>query len=169
MTNQEFLSKWLGGKYREDPKLWYQCVALAKIYYEEVFWVKWLSFGNSAINGWLHLWNLQDILDVVTQPQLGDMVFFDKTLTNPSWHVGIYQDQKTLLEENGGKWTSTGLGVDAIRLWKMPTNIVGYMRSRETDVQARVRKFVEFYWLRPPSTTQPYTQFETCTILSLMK
>lgn len=30
------------------------------------------------------------------------MTFFKPTPTNKSGHVGIYKDQKTLLEENGG-------------------------------------------------------------------
>ena len=166
MTNQSFLDKWLGKRYRESAELGYQCVWLVKLYYEEVYGIHGLSFGWSALSGWQKKGNLQDILDIVTQPQVGDMTFFNKTPTNPYGHVGIYQDQKTLLEQNWGTGGSTGLGKDAIRLWKMPSNILGYMRPRETPEEARVRKFADAHGIQGRSKTEPYTQYETLLILS---
>ena len=166
ITHQNFLDKWLGKRYRETPELGYQCVAESKLYYEEVYWITGLSFWGSALNGWLKKGNLQDILDVVTIPQVGDMCFFNKTPTNPSGHVWIYHDQKTLLEQNWGNWNGDGLWANAIRLWKMPKNILGYMRPRESENDARVRKFADKHGIQGRSKTDPYTQYETLLILS---
>lgn len=166
ITHQNFLDKWLGKRYRETPELGYQCVALSKLYYEEVYWITGLSFWGSALNGWQKKGNLQDILDVVTIPQQGDMCFFNKTPTNPAWHVWIYHDQKTLLEQNWWNGNGDGLGSNAIRLWKMPKNILGYMRPRESENDARVRKFADKHGIQGRSKTQPFTQFETLLLLS---
>lgn len=163
---QQFLDRWLGIRYRETPELWYQCVALAKLFFEEVYWIKGLSFWGSALTWWNKKGNLQDILDIVVQPQEWDMVFFNKTPTNIHGHVGIYHDQKTLLEQNWWNWNGDGLWANAIRLWKMPKNILGYMRPRESQNDARVRKFADKHGIQGRSKTEPYTQYETLLILS---
>lgn len=166
ITHQNFLDKWLWKRYRETPKLGYQCAWFCKLYYDEVYDVRWLSFWGSALTGWQKKGNLQDILDIVTQPQQGDMVFFDKTPTNPFWHVWIYHDQKTILEQNAWNWNGDGLWANAIRLWKMPKNILGYMRARESETDKRVRLFADKHDIKGRSKTEPYTQYETLLILS---
>ena len=166
INHQQFLDKWLGKRYRETPELGFQCAWFCKLYFDEVYGVRWLSFGGSALTGWQKKWNLQDILDIVTQPQVWDMVFFDKTPTNPYWHVWIYHDQKTLLEQNGWQGGSTGLGKDAIRLAKMPKGILGYMRQRESETDKRVRLFADKYDIKGRSKTEPYTQYEVLILLS---
>lgn len=45
ISYQQFLDKWLGKRYRETPELGYQCVALAKLFFEEVYGITGLSFG----------------------------------------------------------------------------------------------------------------------------
>lgn len=165
ITHQNFLDKWLGKRYRETPELWFQCVAESKLYYDEVYWITGLSFWGSALNGWNKKGNLQDILDIVTIPQVGDMCFFNKTPTNPSGHVWIYQDQKTLLEQNGGNWNWDGLWSNAIRLWKMPKNILGYMRPRESENDKKVKYIVSKLGLQTPSKSQSYSEYDMCLIL----
>lgn len=130
MKHDEFLKKWIGKKYRENVTLNYQCVALDKVYYQDVHNIVWLSFGGSAINAWNWKWNLETLFDRVEIPQQGDILFFGTTPTNPYWHTGIFHDQKTILEQNWGRWNGSWFWTDAIRLAKMPTNMVWAMRLK---------------------------------------
>lgn len=167
MNHDLVIAKWLGGKYRETAKLGYQCVAWVKKYSEERWGIKNLFFWGSAINAWNRMGNLDEYFDRVETPQQGDMVFFWTTPTNSDWHVAIYENDKDIIEQNGGKWTGTGLWVDAIRIAKTPTNVLGYMRWKGTDdVDKRVNDFADKWWISGRSKTKPYTQYETLIILS---
>lgn len=138
--HQDFLDKWLGKRYAESPSLWHQCVWLVKLYCSEVLGVKWLTFGGYAINGWNWKWNLLQFFDKVEVPQQCDVAFFHPTPTNKYWHVWIHDTMKLLLEQNGGKWSWTGLWVDAIRLWKYPTNVAGYMRLKQKPMPVIIQQ-----------------------------
>ena len=167
MEHKNILDKWIGKRYRETVALWYQCVAWAKKYYEERYGIKNLFFGGSAINAWNRKWNLDDYFNRVPTPQQGDMVFFDKTLTNEDGHVAIYHQTKEIAEQNWWAGTGTGLGVDAIRIAKTPTNILGYMRWKGTeDVDKRVNDFADKWGISGRSKDKPYSQYETLIILS---
>lgn len=167
MNHQEFLTKWVGKRYRETPQLGYQCTSLCKLYNDEVNGIKWLYFWWSAINWWNLKWNLQVFFNKVEFAQQGDMVFFNITPSNPYGHVAIVDSQSVILEQNGWQWWNSGLWPDAIRIHSAPPNVLGYMRLKST-VEDRVAKFVEKYGLKTPSKSQPYSQYDTCIILSLM-
>lgn len=135
ITHKQFIDKWNWNRYRESAALGHQCVALVKKYCEEVYWIKWITSGWSAINGWNRLWNFDTYFDRVDLPSQWDIVFFDKTPNNPYWHIAIHNDDFSIIEQNWGVWGGTGLWVDAIRVHKAPSNAVGFMRPKPIDVK----------------------------------
>lgn len=136
INHKSFIDKRVGKRYRETVKLGYQCVALDKKYCEEVYWIKGLSFWGSAINGWNRKWNLDLFFDRVDYPRQWDLVFFSDTPTNEAWHTAIHNDEYSILEQNWGIGWGTGLGVDAIRIHKAPTNALWFMRPKPmNDIQ----------------------------------
>ena len=166
-SHQHILEDWVSKRYREPWIDTYECVGWVKKYCEEAYWITGLSFWWSAYNGWDRKWNLDTFFDRITVPQTWDIIFFDKTPTNKFWHVAIVDTWKMICEQNGGAGSGTWLGKDAIRIAKSPANILGYMRNKETEVQRRVREFADRHWIQGRSTTQPYTQFEVLSIISL--
>lgn len=109
MNYQQFITKWVGKRYRENAKLGYQCTALCKLYYQEVYKITGLFFGGSAINGFQGKGNLKEYFDYVPTPKQGDLAFYNITPTNPYGHVAIVDDSKNILEQNGGRGSGTGL------------------------------------------------------------
>lgn len=99
---------------QETAELWTQCVALAKRYYKDVYWIDTWSFNGSAINGWDYLQSnpkLKRILNTPDfKPRFGDMCFFQ------IWqygHVAIVDEFSTtsrlfVLENNGGNGDGKG-------------------------------------------------------------
>lgn len=130
ITHKEFLSNWLGKRYQESASLWFQCVSLIKLYCEEVYGIKWLLFGGSAINGWNWKGNLDTYFDRVDFPHQWDIIFFNATLSNQYWHVVVQNDYDTILEQNWWNWNGNWLWTNAIRLWKAPANAAGFMRPK---------------------------------------
>ncbi len=99
---------------QETSQLWTQCVALAKKYYKDVYWVDTGSFNGSAINGWEYLKNnpkLKRIANSATfKPRYGDMWFFQ---IGTYWHVFIVDEFSTItrlfvIENNWGNWDGKG-------------------------------------------------------------
>lgn len=167
MNYQQFITKWVGKRYRENAQLGYQCTSLCKLYYQEVYKITGLFFGGSAINGFQGKGNLKEYFDFVPTPKQGDLVFYNITPTNPYGHVAIVDDSKNILEQNGGRGSGTGLWDDAIRLYKAPTNVAGYMRLKTVDeVDKRVQEFADLWWIEWRSKTKTYSQYDTLVILS---
>jgi hypothetical protein len=75
----------------------------------------------------------------VDYPQQWDIVFFDKTSNNKWGHIAVHNDDFSILEQNGGIGWGTGLGVDAIRLHKAPSNALWFMRPKPIDVKPLVQ------------------------------
>jgi hypothetical protein len=130
MNHEQIKSKWLGKRYRESVSLGYQCVAWIKKYCDEAYWLTGLSFWGSAYTGWNREWNLDTFFDRVESPRTWDIIFFDKTLSNPYGHVAIVDSVGMIIEQNWGSGGGTGLWSDSIRLAKQPTNVLGYMRKK---------------------------------------
>lgn len=130
LTHKQFIDKWEWKRYRENPKWNFECVALIKLYCEKVYWIKGLSFGGSAINGWNKKGNLDTFFDRVDMPQQWDVVFFHATPSNKYWHVAIHSDYDTILEQNWWNWNGNWLWTNAIRLAKAPANSAGFMRPK---------------------------------------
>jgi hypothetical protein len=132
-THTEIINKWLGKRYREPWISTYECVGWSKKYCEEAHWITWLSFGGSAFNGWGWQWNLDKFFTKVWHPKQGDLAFFNKTPTNPYWHVAVVNDTTTICEQNWWKGSWTGLWSDAIRISKPPLNVLWYMTPTNTE------------------------------------
>lgn len=135
MNHEAIKTKWLWKRYREPWIKTYECVWWTKKYCEEAYWITWLSFGGSAYNGWDNKWNLNNFFTKVWSPKQGDLVFFDKTPTNPYGHVAIVENNVDILEQNGWTGGGTGLWTDAIRISKAPSNILGYMTQLTNEPQ----------------------------------
>jgi len=126
MDHSSFKSNYLWKRYQETAELWYQCVALAKLYSIEVYndTLSWFSW--SAIE-WRKTWSPFDsdwvrVNKWSSLPQKWDIIFFDKTTSNKYWHVAVVEQaditQVTFIEQNWWKWTGTWTGTDAIRINK---------------------------------------------------
>jgi len=172
MNHDTFLQTYLGGKYRETVKLGYQCVALAKLYYKEVYNISWLSFWGWAINGWKWDGNLDTFFDRYTEgPQLWDLVFYAPTPGNIYGHVAIYISSKNNLEQNGGSWNWSGTGADAIRIGRHQS-ILWYMRSKQStslsDIETEWNKMPKKFrrWKSYTDTT-PITRREARMLIDL--
>lgn len=99
---------------QETAELWTQCVALAKRYYKDVYWIDTWSFNGSAINWWDKLQQnprLKRIVNSSTfRPRVGDMCFFQIWTY---WHVAIVDEFSTMtrlfvIENNWGNWDWKG-------------------------------------------------------------
>jgi len=130
MNHKEFCEKYLGTRNDYDRAYWWQCTDVVKLYADKLFWIRWLSFGGSAINWWNRKWNLDTFLDRINVPQQGDIVFFGTTPTNPYWHVAIVDTGLSIVEQNWARWSWTWKNGDEIRIHKTPSNILWYMRNR---------------------------------------
>ena len=136
MTHDEFSKKWLGKRYCESEALGAQCVALAKLYMSEVYGIQSPKFGGSALTGWgnksgtfdLTKWTKYTVPATIEQ---GDILFFDKTKTNPYGHVSVAHSATKHIEQNGGKGGGTGTGTDAIRLSTIPKGLLGFYRLKK--------------------------------------
>ena len=112
------LKNWIGKITKENEKLWAQCVAWAKKFAEEQGNPIW-TFSWSALNGWLtgspFVWTKWERVTNTTTaiPKEWDIVFLDKTASNPYGHVAVAGDGCTgsklvLIEQNAGTWNGDG-------------------------------------------------------------
>lgn len=127
MTHNDFKTRWLDKRRQENEQLWYQCVALVKLYVQEVYGIWLWRFGGSALSWWENWLRTFDVglwKKVANDPNLapvqGDIIFFDKTSANKFGHVAVVDtadlNEVKVIEQNGGKWSRKGLGTDCIRL-----------------------------------------------------
>jgi hypothetical protein len=127
MTHNDFKTRWLDKRWQESDQLWYQCVALAKLYAQEVYWVSLGRFGGSALawreNGLrtFDVWLRQKVAnDPNLAPVQWDIIFFDKTKENKYGHVAVVDiadlNEAKVVEQNGGRGSGKWLGTDCIRL-----------------------------------------------------
>lgn len=135
ITHQEFLKKYIGKRYVEPWMKTAECVWLAKLYCEKVYGIKWLFFWWTAYNWWLWKGNLDKFFDRPELPRQWDLVFFSPTPTNHAGHIWIHNDEYSIIEQNWGVWGWTGLGVDAIRIHKWPTNYIWCMRPKPISME----------------------------------
>lgn len=123
MTTKEVFDKWIGKKYAESKELGHQCVALAKLFAQEVWFpVKWFSW--SALKGWetgspfvgTEWVRVENSISAV--PTSGSIIFFDKTPKNPYGHVAVVDSADAnsivLVEQNAGSGNGNGIGANAI-------------------------------------------------------
>lgn len=126
--HNDFLKRWEGKRFREAWIDTYECVALAKLYANEVLGEKLGWFGGSAYKAWQtgspfgNKWKKQEN-SLMAKPPFGSIVFFAPSKAN-GWcgHVSVVGHSNLLwmeiIEQNGGKWKGTGTGTDAIRKHK---------------------------------------------------
>ena len=118
MSYQDFLTQWLGKEYEESTADWYQCVALVKLYIEQVDWIQLGWFGGTAFNGWEtgspFDSNWERVLNSPTAiPPLWAVVFFKPYAADPAGHVAIAAEgctstQLNVIEQNAGNGNGDG-------------------------------------------------------------
>lgn len=124
MNLQEFINKYEGGSLCNDYGC--QCVKLAKVFSEEVLWIKLWYFGWSAIEWfennhntfpaiqWSKFLNTPEWI-----PEEWSLIFFKWESFSKYWHVAIVIEANVnvvkVLEQNGWAWGWGWLWGDAIR------------------------------------------------------
>lgn len=112
------IQRWIGKITKENETLWAQCVAWAKKFALEQGNPIW-TFSWSALNGWLtgspFVWTKWERVTNTTTaiPKEWDIVFLDKTASNPYGHVAVAGEGCTgsklvLIEQNAGTWNGDG-------------------------------------------------------------
>lgn len=124
MDHTTFKDNYIWKRVQETTSLWYQCVALAKLYSSKVFNIQLSWFSWSAIE-WRNTWSPFDSKRTrvnvwKTIPKQWDIIFFNKTSSNPYWHVAVVDSSTAskvlFIEQNWWKWTWTWIWTDAIRI-----------------------------------------------------
>lgn len=112
-----FLDTYLRTAQDIDWSYWYQCVDLARLYSEEVLWIKLGTFWGTARSGWynksktfgLKIWDRIEYKPWINPPKQWDIIFYDTWI---SGHVAIVDKANkidiTVLEQNwatgNGDW-----------------------------------------------------------------
>lgn len=112
------LKEWIGKVVDYDKAYGYQCVDLARQHAKDMWNPIW-TFSGSALNGWLTgspfigtKW--ERVTNTTTAiPKEGDIVFLDKTESNPYGHVAVAGEGCTgsklvLIEQNAGNGNGDG-------------------------------------------------------------
>ena len=112
------LKEWIGKIVDYDKAYWFQCVDLARQHAKDMWNTIW-TFSWSALNGWLtgspFVWTKWERVTNTTTaiPKEWDIVFLDKTASNPYWHVAVAGEGCTgsklvLIEQNAGNGNGDG-------------------------------------------------------------
>ena len=110
------INKWRGKAVDFDKVYWYQCVDWAKQFVLEQYGITLGSFSGSALNGWNtgspfnSNWIRVSYKNGLV-PEIWDVVFLNKTKSNPYGHVciadnGCDSSHLCVIEENA--WTGNG-------------------------------------------------------------
>lgn len=169
MLHNEFVKTWNNKYYNYDTVYWPECVDLFKWYYRDVknYVIKVALW--TALNYWNNIEKTG--LIKTKEPKEWDAVF--STYLNYG-HVGIFERFATV------NWTDGWYQFDQLGNWEVVWGespcksrfypfykLLGYATLKQVDeVDERVQRFVTKYGLKQPSKEKPYTQYETCIILS---
>lgn len=167
---QDFKTKRLGNRYQESAQFWYQCVAEAKLFVKECFWISLWRFWT-AYNGFQNVYNTFSTdkrvrIDDRKQGQAGDLIFFAPTVSNKAWHIAVVsfvtQDNYSYLEQNWWRGSGDWLTNDAIResiIDKSSPKILWFRRLKSENIEPTqdpiVKKTIELWiwsWTRPWDT-----------------
>lgn len=155
MTFDEFKEKRLGKSYQENATLGKQCVAMVKLFAQEVQGIKLSSFSWSAINWrntgspfkWLPFTKM--VYSWSWSPKRWDVVFFAPTKANKHWHVAIAwlstDKELWVIEQNAwkGKWQGKDGDEISIRSYPYKWSRTGDVLWRYTLKQTTSK---ELYW-----------------------
>ena len=123
ISHSQFLDRFLRTAQDTDGGFWYQCIDLAKLYVQEVYWITLGSFGWSARSGWFNKsktfdkkWKRIEFKPGLV-PEQGDVIFYDVGMNG---HVAIVDSANkidiTVIEQNWATWTGDWKGYNAINL-----------------------------------------------------
>ena len=126
------IKKWLGLTVDYDKVYWYQCVDFARQHAKDM-WNPIGTFWGSALNGWLTgkpfigtKW--ERVVNTVTAvPKEWDIVFLNKTPSNPYGHVAVAGEGCTgsklvLIEQNAGTGNGDGKNGNKVTLREIKYN-----------------------------------------------
>lgn len=171
MNHTEFIKIWNNKYYNYDTVYWPECVDLFKGYYRDVksyvisvaLWTADNYFKNIEKTGLVR----------TDKPKEWDVVFSKyKQGKVELWHVGIFERYDSLNWVSGwyqfdqlGNWEVVG-GESPCKSRFYPDSKLNWFATLTDEVEERVQRFVTKYYLKQPSKEKPYTQYETCIILS---
>ena len=181
MNHTEFLAKYRGTFQKEPWMTTAECVALVKLYNEEVYGMRPWYFGWSALAGWNlnTAFNFQKYKRVLYTgkevPPIWSTVFFDERYGRYG-HVAIthmsgWPAQFTILEQNwsGKPWDTED---DKIRirhvgfLW-----LLGWYELIDSEeakeVERRNKRYMKLLWISDNNLYEPITKWDMITINSL--
>ena len=120
----QIINKYIGKRVDYNYDKSYQCVDFVKQYVLEQYWVTLNPFGPSALTGWNSgsPFNSSWKRVVYTQwtfPEVGDIVFLDKTYGNKYGHVCVAdancnQSVLNIIEQNAWDGLGSWLGWNAV-------------------------------------------------------
>ena len=126
------LKNWIGKIVDYDKAYGYQCVDFARQHAKDMWNSIW-TFWGSALTGWLTgkpfigtKW--ERVVNTVTAvPKEWDIVFLNKTTSNPYGHVAVAGEGCTgsklfLVEQNAGTWNGDGKNGNKITLREIKYN-----------------------------------------------
>lgn len=172
LTHTQFFDKWLWKRVKE-PWFAYECVALIKKYYNEVFWYAIKTFWGSAKTGRENKSNTFPDKDFLKNPWTilpGDIIFFDKVNTQYR-HVAIVDSVQAwivfVIEQNW-EWTGKWTGNDAIRkkVYYI-SDAIGRIRYRKNvDADGELLEEMRKLWVRNGlDSSRPATRGEVAIMI----
>lgn len=142
MTIQEFVNKYNWKRIDFDNFAGYQCVDLTRQRLKESGLPQYRPLGNNwckliALNPNAYLvaplrWVQNDLKKPNQIPKPWDIIIF--SVPKSTWHIAVvtgalpWVNSLTIFEQNGWKWTTTGVWVDACRIRKITyRNVLGWI------------------------------------------
>ena len=128
MTLQDFQDKYLTRRIDIDGAAGYQCVDTCKAYAKNVWGIDFHGVGYSGgardmlrPNACFKDEDVERITNKIDAvPPAGSLIVFNRGSTNPYGHTGVCvaadMNSLTIIEQNGGVGSGSGLGSDATRI-----------------------------------------------------
>lgn len=141
MSHNLFLNTYLRTSYKEPWMKTYECVALAKLYVKEVYWITLGTFGGTALSGWENKSNTfpPEIWERIEHkpwkvPKRWDIIFY--SYPKKTGHVSICHEANKIdilvCEQNSqsGNWDWKWYNQINLSIKNWYKNILGWYRLK---------------------------------------
>jgi len=174
MNYKEFRDKYLGKRVDFDKVYGYQCVDLIIQYCSEVFWIKspWVWNAITSTASWVNTTLNKEFVridyKVWVVPKEWDVVIWNKTSTNPYWHIWLvdfWSSDKELkvLEQNASTWNWSGIWQDAVRAkTKSYKDVICFFRHKSLNfnIQSFMNNYKEIFKKNFPNGSTIFSDLE---------
>lgn len=174
MNYKEFKDKYLGKRVDFDKVYGYQCVDLIIQYCSEVFGIKspWVWNAITSTKSWANTtlnkeFNRIDYKSGII-PKAGDVVIWNKTSTNPYWHIWLadfwctYKELK-VIEQNASTGNWSWIGQDAVRAkTKSYKDVICFFRHKSLNfnIQEFMNNYKEIFLKNFPNGSSIFSDLE---------